>query len=293
MKLYIKGYKSMREDFAVFILSNRRADSVTTLESLQKSGYTGKWYIIVDNEDDTVYNYIEKYGEDHIIIFDKSIAAEMTDTCENSGKRGAVVFARNMCFKIAEQLGVKYFLELDDDYVRFEYRYEEDKKLMTYMITDFNSVVDEMIDFLDTSGALTVAFSQGGDFIGGADSQNFRKKIVRKAMNSFFCSADRPFKFFGLINEDVNTYVTLGCRGDLFLTYSPLSLIQGVTQRNTGGLTDIYLDLGTYQKSFYSVMCSPSCVKISMMGDKHQRMHHLVNWEACSPKIISEEFKKR
>ena len=283
----------MRSDFAIFILSNRRADSVTTVQSLQKSGYTGKWYIIVDNEDETIYNYIDLYGEDHIIIFDKSFAASITDTCENSGKRGAVVFARNMCFNIAQDLGINYFLELDDDYVRFEYRYAENGKLMTELITDFDSVAEQMIEFLDVTGAATVAFSQGGDFIGGAESQNFRKKIVRKAMNSFFCRTDRPFKFFGLINEDVNTYVTLGGRGDLFLTFSPLSLIQGVTQKNSGGLTDIYLDLGTYQKSFYSVICSPSNVKITMMGDKHQRMHHIVNWEACCPKIISEEFKKR
>lgn len=283
----------MRDDFAVFILSHGRPESVVTVQSLQRSNYTGKWYIIVDNEDDLLYNYIDIFGKDKIIVFDKAQAALMTDTCENSGKRNAVVFARNKCFDIAKELKLNYFLELDDDYTRFEYRYEQEGKLMTQLITDFDSVAEQMIEFLETSGALTVAFSQGGDFIGGVESQNFRKKIVRKAMNSFFCKVDRPFQFFGLINEDVNTYVTLGNRGDLFLTYSPLSLIQGVTQRNTGGLTDIYLDLGTYQKSFYSVVCSPSCVCVNMMGDKHQRIHHKVDWDSCCPKILSSNFKKR
>ena len=292
IKLYIKGYKSMREDFVVFILSNRRAGSVTTLESLHKSGYTGKWYIIVDNEDDTIHDYVNNYGEDHVIVFDKKLAAAMTDTCENSGKRNGVVFARNVCFDIAKDIGVKYFVELDDDYVRFEYRYEENDKLMTVMLEDFDSVVDEMIEFLESSGASVVAFSQGGDFIGGVGSQNFRKKLVRKVMNTFFCSTDRPFKFFGLMNDDVNTYTTLGQSGALFLTYTPVSLVQGVTQQVSGGLTDIYLTAGTYQKSFYSVMCCPSAVKIATMGDKHPRMHHIVNWETCVPKIISDKFRK-
>lgn len=282
----------MRDDFAVFILSHKRPDSVITLSSLVKSGYTGRWYIIVDNEDDTVDSYKSNFGEDHVIVFDKAEEARKTDTCENSGNRNGVVFARNVCFDVARELGLKYFVELDDDYNRFEYRYEENNKLMTSLITDFDSIAEEMLVFLEESGAYVVAFSQGGDFIGGLGSQNFRKKLVRKVMNTFFCSVDRPFDFFGLMNDDVNVYTTYGRVGMLFLTYTPVSLVQGVTQKVSGGLTDIYLSSGTYQKSFYSVMCCPSAVKISSMGDKHSRVHHVVDWEACVPKIVSDKFRK-
>ena len=44
-----------------------------------------------------------------------------------------------------------------------------------------------MIKFLDQTGAITVALAQGGDYIGGVDNGNFKKKLLRKAMNSFFC----------------------------------------------------------------------------------------------------------
>lgn len=53
-----------------------------------------------------------------------------------------------------------------------------------------------------------------------------------------------------------------------------------------------------YVKSFYSVMCAPSCVKISMLhgGTKdtaqHWRIHHRVQWENCAPKIISAQWRK-
>ena len=110
-------------------------------------------------------------------------------------------------------------------------------------------------------------------------------------MNSFFCKTDRPFIFTGRINEDVNTYTTLGSRGKLFLTIANIDLIQVPTQSNSGGITDAYLTYGTYLKSFYSVMGMPSCVKIDMMGEQHQRIHHIVDWETCVPKIISRRFK--
>lgn len=41
----------MRSDFAVFILTHGRADNVATMGALKKGGYTGKWYMIIDDED--------------------------------------------------------------------------------------------------------------------------------------------------------------------------------------------------------------------------------------------------
>ena len=54
----------------------------------------------------------------------------------------------------------------------------------------------------------------------------------------------------------------------------------------------MYLDSGTYVKSFYTVMYAPACACIRMMGTKHRRLHHSINWNAAVPKIISEQFKK-
>jgi hypothetical protein len=70
---------------------------------------------------------------------------------------------------------------------------------------------------------------------------------------------------------------------------------QEVTQANKGGMTDLYVDSGTYIKSFYSVMYSPSCVQIGLMGDprgERARIHHKINWHKTAPKILREEWKK-
>ena len=150
-----------------------------------------------------------------------------------------------------------------------------------------------MLEFLDSSGAVTVAFAQGGDMIGVVDNGNFKKKLLRKAMNTFFCDTEKPFQFVGRINEDVNTYTSFANRGLLMFTYTGVMITQHTTQTNAGGMTETYLDMGTYTKSFYSVIYSPQAVKIGEMGDKHKRIHHSVNWDRCAPQILNEKWKKR
>lgn len=281
----------MRNDFAVFILSHGRAENVLTWATLDKCGYTGRRYIIIDDEDDQEPIYREKYG-DSVIRFCKAEAAKTCDTMDCSKERNIVLFARNECHRIAAELGLTYFLVLDDDYTAFMLRYKEGGTLEHTPITDMNGLCEAMVEFLETSGAVTVALAQGGDFIGGADNKRLEQGLLRKAMNSFFCKTDRPFKFLGRINEDTNAYVLFGSQGKLFFTVTRAMLTQVQTQKQSGGLTDTYLDHGTYVKSFYSVICMPSAVVVNVMGANHKRMHHRVKWANCVPEILSERWKK-
>jgi hypothetical protein len=285
-------FGDMRDDFALLILSHGRANNVKTLETIKGCGYTGKWYIIIDNEDNQADDYYRIYGKEHIIMFDKYKKSLEVDTCDIPRKRNAVIYARESCFEIARSLGLKYFLELDDDYTEFRMRYDKCGSLSSIYVQDMDSIIDEVLDFLDTSGAYCVAFSQTGDFIGGLGSKVYKERLTRKMMNAFFCRVDREFNFIGRMNDDVNTYVLDGMRGKLFFTIADIALNQPDTQQNTGGLTEMYSENGTYVKSFFSVMVAPSCVKISEMGCNHRRIHHLVDWEHCTPKIISDRFKK-
>lgn len=286
----------MRNDFAVFILSHGRPDNVITLNTLKKANYTGKWYIVIDNEDDKADKYYKKYGTDKVIMFDKLEISKKFDTADMSQERRTVVYARNACFEIAEKLGLTYFLELDDDYNKFSYRKEIDGLLTQRVnVKQADKMFELMIDFLEKTQALTVAFGQGGDYVGGLNSGLYKVQVKRKAMNTFFCTTKRPFKFVGRINEDTNTYVLYGSRGHLFLTIRDVMINQLETQSNKGGMTDVYLNSGTYLKSFYTVMMCPSCVKISRMGNTStsKRIHHRIDWNSAVPKIISERYKKK
>lgn len=277
--------------FAAIILSNRRPHDVNTWQTLRDAGYTGRIILLVDNEDLTAPIYCKKFGADNVIIFDKEAAAKSVDTGDNSPERRSVVYARNVSFKIAADLGLDYFVQLDDDYTHFEYRHKNKGVLLRTPVSSMDAVCDAMLDFLDDSGVLTVAFSQGGDHLGGASTFD-KLKVKRKAMNSFFFKTTNVLQFVGRINEDVNTYVSQGARGSLFLTFLRLQLVQRKTQYTPGGLSEVYLDEGTYVKSFFTVLMAPSCTKIVMMGQTHRRLHHRIQWNNAVPKIIAPMYCK-
>lgn len=279
------------DDFAVFILTHGRPDTIHTLDTLKRGNYTGKWYLVIDNEDKQAERYYEKYGKERVIMFDKLAISKTFDTADLSQERRAIVYARNACFQIAKDLNLKYFVEFDDDYTSIGIRYPKDGKLSQLSCENLDEIFELMVDFLLETDALTVCMSQGGDHMGGLTGR-WKKSILRKAMNSFFCRADRPFQFLGRVNEDVNTYTLLGSQGQLMMTITDLMLNQMQTQSNSGGMTDLYLDGGTYLKSFYTVLYMPSAVTVQPMGTSHKRLHHKVNWKHCVPLILDERYKK-
>jgi len=279
-------------NFAVFILTHGRPDNVKTVQALKKSGYTGKIYFIIDSEDKTADEYRNTFGKDKVIQFDKKAASQTFDIGDSLQSLRGVTYARNESQRIAKTMGLDYMLQLDDDYTTFCHRYVEDGVIRSKTIHNFDAIVEAMITLLKNTGAVTVAMSQGGDHIGGIDG-SIGKGILRKAMNSFFMDMNKPIKFIGRINEDVNAYVVSGALGDLFFTVMNLQLTQVQTQKAKGGLTEIYLDAGTYVKSFYTVMMAPSCVSVRTMGEKNRRFHHSIKWDNAVPKIVSSRYRKQ
>jgi hypothetical protein len=280
-------------NFAAFILSHKRPDNVITIKSLRRCGYTGKIYVIIDDLDDTKEQYINNFGSD-VIIFDKMEYIKKTDTGDNFKGHGTVAYARNACFDIARNLGLQYFLVLDDDYTCFRYRFNDLCLYGPKKLRNLDSVLKSVLKFLIASNCHSIALSQGGDFIGGSKSAlATRVKLKRKAMNSFFCNVDRPFQIIGRMNDDVNTYVYNGSIGKLFFTVNQVCLEQMQTQKNKGGLTEMYLEHGTYVKSFYTVLYQPSSVSIRIMGGcAYPRFHHFISWKHTVPKILRESLKK-
>lgn len=278
-------------NFAVFILSYKRANNIITYKTLRNQNYTGDIYIVIDNTDPEQEIYKQIYG-DKVIVFDKQEVAKKVDTIDNFKKMNAVVYARNKVWDIAKDLELDYFLVLDDDYNVVATRYIKDNLFKQKAIPNLDKLFEITLDYFIESGAKALAYGQNGDFIGGAGSYLWRQKILRKMMNSFFFKTSEPIKFKGSTNEDVNAYVYFGNKGDLFITIRDVAINQAQTQKQEGGLTDIYLEQGTYIKSLYSVIVHPAGVKINRMGDSYKRIHHNVIWEHTVPKILNQKYKK-
>jgi len=279
------------QNFAMFILTHGRPHDVVTIQALEKSNYTGKTFIIIDNEDKYGDEYRKVFGKEMVIEFDKEAIGKTFDIADTRTDRRATVYARNASFNIAKDLGLAYHMQLDDDYQSFWYRYVENNILKAVPVKQLDKVVDAMIKFLEDTNATTVAMSQGGDFLGGVEGFLCRP-LIRKAMNSWLFRTERPLTFVGRMNDDVNTYVMNGIRGELIFTVNNPMLVPTETQAVAGGMTEMYVENGTYMKSMYTVMMAPSCVGVRYMGTAHPRLHHSVRWNNAVPKIINERHRK-
>lgn len=289
----------MNKSFCVFIISHGRADKIVTIKTLERCGYTGKLFIVCDNEDSSLQKYREKYSNERILVFDKLHYASLVDSCDNFENRRTTTHARNACFDFAQQLGFENFLVLDDDYTGFRNIYRSRVSIERRPIRRIDAIFASVVSFLNSDERIdSVCFIQGGDLIGGFSSIEkgvfpFKK---RKAMNSFFCKTSRRFWFFSRLNEDVNTYLHLGNRGRIFLSIPEIQLDQALTQATSGGMSDAYLASGTYVKSFYTTMICPSFAKVTIPATNTsrtiRRIHHRISWNNAVPKIIDEQFRK-
>lgn len=285
--------KAQKYNYAVFILTHGRPNNVYTYNTLRKSGYTGKIYLILDTDDKTIQEYKSLY--DDVIVFNKKDYENTFDIMDNFDNNKVIVYARNACYDIARKLGLDYFLEYEDDYTQFQYRFILKDSLKGIQVKNLDKVYEIMINFLNDTKVDTIAFAQGGDFIGGAGAFK-NNTFKRKAMNSFLFKVNKDknkdILFIGRMNDDVNAYINYGKIGKLFFQLSNINLVQLQTQSNTGGNTEAYKKFGTYVKSFYSVMINPSCCKISKMGRIHKRIHHTIKWNNAVPVIIRNSYKK-
>jgi SAM-dependent methyltransferase len=288
----------MRDDFCVFILTHGRPNNVMTYRTIRAHGYTGKIFIVIDDNDETGEEYKRLFG-DEVLIFSKDEVSKYTDQMDNFTDHRAILWARNACWDLAKQMGYSYFVQLDDDYTAWSFRRtgrrhrlsnttEEEYHNWT-MIRGLDAVFEALVRVIETTPIKTIALSQGGDHMGGQQPPN---RFRRKAMNSFVCSTEKPILFRGRLNDDVNTYTTLGSLGHLFFTDMELQLDQMETQVNTGGMSELYKESGTYMKSFYTVMTAPSCTTIHLFGRINKRLQHDINWFKAIPLIIPQHFKK-
>lgn len=250
--------------FVAFILTHGRPDRVLTYEKLRKHGYTGKIYIVCDDEDKTLPEYRKRFGD--VLVFSKSEIAKTFDEGDNFGDRRAIIYARNACFELARRRrprprrGIRHAARL------FQFRSNADPCNRTRRRLYRRRKGDE-IQRRNTADA------QGHELV-----HLLRRPTV---------SIHRPYQ---RRRQYLRPAGVAG--GGVFLSILQIGLDQLETQSNSGGMTELYLDAGTYVKSFYTVMYCPSCVVVSAMGTAHRRLHHHIKWRYAVPKILHESVKK-
>ncbi len=75
--------------FCAFILTHGRPDKVLTYRTLRRAGYTGKIFIVVDDEDKTRHQYMAEFGE-QVLVFSKADIASRFDEADNFCDRRSI-----------------------------------------------------------------------------------------------------------------------------------------------------------------------------------------------------------
>lgn len=275
-----------RNDFAVFIITHARAEKQLTFNTLKKGNYSGKVYFIVDDEDPELELYQNKYGSENVKIFKKCANFDLADNLLEH--KSVPVYARNECFKMAQELGIKYFVQLDDDYPKISYRFVKNNKFVSKPIKNFDLLFDAMCRFIEQTPIYCCAFAVDGDYIGGANGQ-YKNGLCFKARNSFFCCVNKNFEFLGRFNEDATTPAINNMLGRLFFTNMHVQVTRYNHERNTGGSSNQYKAVSWYWIYFYQILFIPSAVKLTLRkGDFISK----ISKDNLFPKIINERWRK-
>ena len=277
----------MKNNYTVFIISHKRPE-VETLKTINGAGYTGEYFIVVDDKDSTIEKYKSRYG-DHVLVFSKEEMLKETDTIDNYEILNAAVYAMNYCIKYSKEKGYKYIAIFDDDTKKISMRYESEGKLKSYDIRDFDKVLELYINFLEKSNFLCVSFLPSARLIGGLKSDIWQKREYSNVANIFIIRTDSPY-FQGSLYQDLTYSVLNNYRGKLVKALLPVIYYQEPPENNlNGGLAETYTKYSKYTSIFHTVIACPSAVSIKASNDDIQIFAHK---DAYVPKILSETWKK-
>lgn len=275
----------MRNDFAMFILSHGRAGNVITIGTLQRCGYDGRIYIVVDDEDEQRERYIAEYGAGNVIVFLKQQYLENVDTISITGERKSAVFARNAICDLAKEMGLKYFGMWDDDIDNLLYRYDDSGVLRKKNIINLSCIFNAMICFMENTGTDCMSFTNAGGLIGGVQGR-FSECLRRQAANTYIIKAGSYSPFVGLFCQDMNYSLRKASVGQLVFELENICFYTPERGTNNGGLNESYKKTNWHFVNFHAVVCNPSVVKIN------KNLKNTIDWKKSFPCIISERWKK-
>lgn len=280
----------MRNDFAIFILTHGRANDQKTLNMLKENGYTGKWFLVVDNLDEQLEEYQQKYRE-HVIVFDKLAAWGITDTFHNGKMLKAVVFPRNVVFQYAREKGIKSFAMCDDDISRLNYKHIEGEKLATDKITrNIDKILEAYANYAEMAKITVLGMCEDGVFIGGVNQLVLNGYTPSIGKFIFFRTEDEV-KYRGLYYEDNIATFDIPLQGRMSFSPTIISTVSQIdTKKTKGGMHDVYENTSSgYTCSFMVLMVHPSGIKIVQRKD---------NWkirksqENLRPMLLDEKWRK-
>ena len=268
----------------IFIISHKRPECLTA-KALKKVGYSGEWFVVADDLDETDY---ESRYPGRVKRFCKKEYAAIVDTADNLGKMTTPVYARNACFDLAKQGGYDCFGLFDDDLQSFVIRVIEDNKLVSKKIKDFTPIFEAYCKYIVDAKFAAGGFVAAGRLVGGINNKLASEKFYYNPTNAYVINTHvEQFPFIGTLWED-STYCYLNnMTGRVVAGFLPvvISMVSPGAMKN-GGNKELYASSSNFIAENYGNIIIPSFFKWTKGGSKHQFSSDL-------PKIISERWRKK
>lgn len=277
-------------NFACIIISHGRPHNIPTILSLKRSGYSGKFYILIDNEDKSQEQYLKNYED--VIIFNKNDFINKNHLLFDKSLKNVAVHARNAAENIARKLKLDYYLLLDDDIINFHYRYA-DNRLHSEKLYDLDSAINYYIKYMSDAGIATIGLAHDGMFLGGNtqifDSPQYSKNRI--LANAFIRNLKYDVCWGPDMCEDFITSINENNKSNVWITLPFIGIHckkQGMNKsKSDGGNSEAYLMNGNYGVAKYAVLAHPDCYKLSQ-----NMWFKCISYDMIVPRIISQEYKK-
>jgi len=283
-------------NYAIFILTHGRPNRQKTLETLLKTGYTGKWYLILDDTDKTIQEYIDKWGTGNIIVFDKNHYINSCDVGTNNPSPKCILYAKCAAEDIAENLGLDAFIIADDDIKTFRFRCPEGDKLPSTVVNNcMQDIIDSYMDYMLSANLSMTGLGCDKYLIGGIC--NFKSDSLssfRIPYNFVFRNAKYKVEWKMMYGEDSIVPQEQNMLGNptIAVPYvqfgaDPVGHVSKSVK--DGGMSELYKKMSGFKLNTFLLMYYPSMYSFKEKSDNIVCSFHREN---AFPKIISNQYRK-
>lgn len=281
----------MRDDFAIFICTHGRPDSQLTLNLIKRGGYKGKWYLVLDDTDETIQQYIDNYGTDNIIIFDKNYYINNSEVGTNNPSFKCILYAKNAVEDIAVELGLSAFMLSDDDNKYLWFRWADDEKCRACSVDGkLDEVIDAYTELILDCDIVATGFGFSQFYFGGKDSFNYENyQKLRVPYNMVFRNAKFKVNWISSFGEDIITAIQYGKVGQVWTSLPDVQVETSPVGEGSGGMGDTYNSINSFNRAMYDFMYHPTATRPYLYQNKFMAS---INRKVAFPKIISDSYRK-
>lgn len=273
----------------VYIISKGRPQCHTA-RTLQRIGFPGAWFIVCGNNDETLPEYRERWG-DRVLVFDWYEQVRHTDPMDGFGFEEMASGAcpvRNATAEISRKRGEVRHWQLDDDYVSFAGYDPASGKNVRMSGEELHRRMLAVAEFAHACGLGNAGFPPSTREVLPERARTFSRRVFN-AHN--LPSGGELFEpWVGRMNDDLINAINNWRHGRIEMSMHFMAMNMPPTQSEEGGLSQLYRDEGTVRKTAYAVMACPCAVSLV---EKFGRYHHRVAWDRVTPKIVSDEHRRQ